>query len=189
MQRARRRDPMPWTAEIALVAGILILLSLLAGIQAGRTVANLLAGAGWTWPVDQAAFWRSLFAVTTQGDAAAGLPRPRPTELADPPLVWGGILATELLTFVGLVLAACYLYQRWGPGRVHGMANAGDAQRMLGLTRLRTVAPVVRPDLYGKPAARRARAAAAQEPLSEEVALGRGPSPRFLPHRFNEGNR
>lgn len=189
MQRARRRDPMPWTAEIALVAGILTLLSLLAGIQAGRTVANLVAGAGWTWPVDQAAFWRSLVPVTTQGDAAAGLPRPRPTDLADPPLVWGAILTTELLTFVGLVLAACYLYQRWGPGRVHGMANPGEAQRMLGLTRLRRVAPVVRPDLYGKTAAPRAPVAPAQESPSEEVALGRGLNPRFLPHRFDRGRR
>ena len=39
---------------------------------------------------------------------------------------------------------------RWGPGRLRGMASRGEAERLLGVTRLRKVRSVVRPDLYGK---------------------------------------
>ena len=50
MQRERRRDPYPWTWEIPLAIGIGVLLLVTAGIQLGRSLANLVAGAGWTWP-------------------------------------------------------------------------------------------------------------------------------------------
>lgn len=46
MQRSRRATPYPLTWEIpAAVAGLLLLLVL--GAQIGRSVANLIAGAGW----------------------------------------------------------------------------------------------------------------------------------------------
>jgi hypothetical protein len=39
---------------------------------------------------------------------------------------------------------------RWGPGRLRGMASRGEAERLLGVTRQRKVRSVVRPNLYGK---------------------------------------
>ena len=46
-----------------------------------------------------------------------------------------------------------WAYQRWGPGRMRGMATAAEAEKLLGVTRLRKVAGILRPDLYGKHAA------------------------------------
>ena len=40
--------------------------------------------------------------------------------------------------------------RQWGPARVRGMASRAEADALLGLQRLRKVAPVVRPDLHGK---------------------------------------
>ena len=50
MQRERRRDPYPWTWEIPVAVILATLFVIVIGIQLGRSVANLLAGAGWTWP-------------------------------------------------------------------------------------------------------------------------------------------
>jgi hypothetical protein len=53
-----------------------------------------------------------------------------------------------LLLAVGVWLSKLVL-DRWGPGRLRGMASRGEAERLLGVTRLRKVRAVVRPDLYG----------------------------------------
>jgi hypothetical protein len=159
MQRERRRDPYPWTWEPPAAAALGVLLVALVGIQLGRSLANLLAGAGWTWPDLDAggglssplgtAFWTSLSGVVT-GDAAAGLPGPTPTDVVGPRLLWGSIAVTELALLAVVGWAVAYIYQRWGPGRMRGMATAEEAEKILGVTRLRNLAPIVRPDLYGK---------------------------------------
>ena len=60
------------------------------------------------------------------------------------------VLAVALMGWAGVALL-----RRFGPGRVRGMATRSEAESLLGLRRLRTVAPVVRPDLYGKDGDRR----------------------------------
>lgn len=149
MQHARRHNPYPWTWEIP--AGVCMVLALVAalGVHVGRATANLLAGAGWTWPVEAARFWRSLPAVVG-GDAGAGLGHPRPPELARPELVWTAIVVVEVAAVVLLAWAVTECVQRWGPGRLRGMATRSEAETMLGLARLRKVRGVVRPDLYPK---------------------------------------
>ena len=63
--------------------------------------------------------------------------------------VWMWVVATEVvLLAVGVWLSKLVL-DRWGPGRLRGMASRGEAERLLGVTRLREVRSVVRPDLYG----------------------------------------
>jgi len=47
--------------------------------------------------------------------------------------------------------------RRWGPGRMKGMASPGEAEQVLGLTRLRRNAPLIRPDLYPSTPTRRRR--------------------------------
>ena len=54
-----------------------------------------------------------------------------------------------------MLIAVCVfvlklVLDRWGPARMKGMASRGEAERLLGVTRLRKVRAVVRPDLYGK---------------------------------------
>ena len=167
LQQARRHDPYPWTWEIPLLVGLLLVPVLAAGVQLGRSLANLLAGAGWTWPTDQAAFWRTIPALVG-GDASAGLPT-HTTGLASPGLVWTGIGAVELLLLIGAGWAAIWALRRWGPGRLKGMATRAEAEQLLGITRLRKVSSIVRPDLYGKYAGPRP----GQHPqLSRSVAAG-----------------
>ena len=161
MQRERRRDPYPWTWEIPVAIALVAVAVLVTGVQLGRSLANLAAGAGWTWPTTDAvpgsglgspagaAFWTSLPGVLS-GNPAAGLPSSATSGLAGPGLVWGSITLTELALLTLTGWAGTWLYVRWGPGRLRGMATVAEAERLLGLTRLRKVAPIVRPDLYGK---------------------------------------
>ena len=118
---------------------------LLLGVQLGRSAANLLAGNGWVF-VDRAALFTSLPGIVS-GHADAGLgPLSRPP---GPAVLWGSICAVE-----GIILVICaaglkWGLGRWGPGRLHGVATRAEAEALLGRTRLRKHAKVIRPDLYG----------------------------------------
>lgn len=158
MQHERRRDPYPWSWEIPAAIGLTVAMVVLLGIQAGRSVANLVAGAGWTWPATDTglvsspfgtAFWSSLPGVLA-GNSQAGLPEPAPIGLAGPALLWTCLGLTEVLCLALAVWTGFRLYLRWGPGRMRGMASAAEAENLLGVTRLRKVSALVRPDLHGK---------------------------------------
>lgn len=195
---------------VALAGGFAMVM----GLQLGRSVANLVAGAGWTWPDPDAgqftspigtAFWTSLPGVVT-GDSSAGLAPQEASNshLAGPSLTWGCLIVTELLVVVALGWLAIFILQRWGPGRMRGMATSAEAERMLGVTRLRKVAGIVRPDLHGKhanptPTTSREQAAgrvqrtpgdpfldAAEQPGPQ---LGRGLSPWLVAGRGTKEKR
>lgn len=174
LQRERRRDPYPWTWELPAAAAITLTLTLLVGVQLGRSLANLAAGAGWTWPhtattatgpttrggggvpappspID-GSMWSTIPAVLG-GDSSAGLPpAQRGPDLAGPVLVWTSTVLVEILLAGALIWALVAGYHRWGPGRMRGMATREQAESLLGLRRLRKVAPIVRPDLHRAPA-------------------------------------
>jgi hypothetical protein len=146
-QRSRRQDPYPWTWEIPLAVILPVLVLISFGVHLGRAIANVLAGSDWRFPrrVD---LFSSLPAVL-RGDAGAGLadlhgPGASPSRL----LTWVG--ATELILLVATVLLIKFVFDRWGPGRMKGLASRGEAERLLGVTRLRRSRKIVRPDLYGK---------------------------------------
>jgi hypothetical protein len=201
MQRERRRDPYPWTWEVPLAVTVATLFVIIIGIQLGRSVANLLADAGWTWPDTNAgafpspigtAFWTSLPGVLG-GNAEAGLPTPAPDDLAGRGLVWASLALTEIALLTATVWVGVWAYQRWGPGRMRGMATAAEAEKLLGVTRLRKVAGIVRPDLYGKHANATAapvhRAAAGDVTEQPGLQLGHGLSPWLLASRRTEEKR
>ena len=143
-QADRRRDPYPFTWEIPV--GVLTVWLLLAGlgVHLGRAVANWLAGAGWTWP-DSKALFTSLPDLLG-GDPTAGITLP--SAAAAPDLVYGWIVTVQLLQLAGTITASACALRRWGPGRMKGMASADDAEQILGIGRLRRVAPIIRPDLH-----------------------------------------
>jgi hypothetical protein len=152
MQRSRRRNPYPFTFEIPVAVAATTLLLLVTGIHLGRALANLLSGAGWAFPA-RADLFTSLPGILT-GDPTAGL-----TVLqgggAAPAVLWTCVTVTELLLLILTGLIVRLGLERWGPGRLKGMATRGEAERMLGLTRLRKVGAVVRPDLYSKESGQR----------------------------------
>jgi len=202
VQRERRRDPYPWTWEIPTAVMLATLIVIIIGIQLGRSVANLLAGAGWTWPAGDGGanagtfpspigttFWTSLPGVLA-GHADAGLPSPTPDGLADRGLVWTSLALTEIALLAASIWVAVYAYQRWGSCRMRGMATSTDAEKFLGLTRLRKVAGIVRPDLYGKqPAEEPAHRTADATNGLPVPALGQGHSPWLLERRLTKGER
>jgi hypothetical protein len=146
-QQSRRRDPYPWTWEIPLGIVLVILMVLVCGVHLGRGIANVLAGAGWAFPT-RVELFMSLPAVL-RGDAAAGLDGFN-GPLSSPSAVWTWVVATELILLALSVLVLKLVLDRWGPARLRGMASRGEAERLLGVTRLRKVRIVIRPDLYGK---------------------------------------
>ena len=152
MQTSRRTTPHPTTWEIPLAATVAVLLVLVLAVHAGRAAAAGLAGDGWAiTPREE--LLTSLPGILG-GDAHAGLPGPRAASVSRP-LLYGSIAAVEVLAIAFVVWAVVVLLRRFGPGRVRGMATRSQAEKLLGLRRLRAVAPVVRPDLYGKDGARR----------------------------------
>jgi type IV secretion system protein VirD4 len=146
-QQSRRHDPYPWTWEIPLGVVLVILIVLVCGVHLGRGIANVWVGAGWAFPT-RAELFRSLPAVLG-GDAAAGLDGLNGS-LSSPSAVWMWVVATEVMLLAVAVFVLKLVVDRWGPGRLRGMASRGEAERLLGVTRLRKVRAGVRPDLYRK---------------------------------------
>jgi hypothetical protein len=146
-QRSRRQDPYPWTWEMPLTIVVAILILVVLGVHLGRAIANVLAGCDWRVP-SRVDLFSSLPAVL-RGDAGAGLvdlhgPGASPSGLAV------CVAATELILLAGTVLLIKLGLDRWGPGRMRGVATSGEAEKLLGVTRLRWSRKIVRPDLYGK---------------------------------------
>lgn len=147
MQRSRRTNPYPltWEIPVGIVLGVLLLLLL--GVHAGRALANLLAGAGLTLTPREALLTGVPGLIA--GDAGAGL-QPRPQRVAGAGLLWLCTFVVQVLNLLLIGWGTRIAWQRWGPGRVEGVATRAELDQLLGLGRLRKVAPVVRPDLYGK---------------------------------------
>jgi hypothetical protein len=146
-QQSRRHDPYPWTWEIPAGIALVILLVLVCGVHLGRGIANVLTGAGWAFP-GRVDLFRSLPDVL-RGDAGAGLDD-LDRYMPSPATLWTWTVVTEVMLLAVCVFVLKMVLDRWGPGRMRGMASRGEAERLLGVTRLRKVRSVVRPDLYGK---------------------------------------
>ena len=142
-QADRRRDPYPFTWEIpvGVLAGWLLLACL--GVHLARAIANATVGAGWTWPEG-----RNLFTSLPRilaGDPTAGLSLNHPA--AGTVALYGWLITVQVLLLAVTVIATIWGLRRWGTGRMHGMASAAEAEQLLGISRLRRVAPIIRPDL------------------------------------------
>src|SRR5829696_4475581 len=146
-QQSRRHDPYPWTWEIPLGIVLVILMVLVCGVHLGRGIANVWAGAGWAFP-RRVELFRGLPAVL-HGDAAAGLDGLNGS-ISSASAVWMWVVVTEVTLLAVGVFFLKLVLDRWGPGRLRGMASRGEAERLLGVTCLRKARSVVRPDLYGK---------------------------------------
>ena len=145
LQSDRRKDPYPLTWEIPL--GIFVVWAFLAlvGVHLGRAFANLTTGRGWTWP-DSRRLFTSVPGVLA-GDSTAGLSSPAGGAPAAGVLGW--VIGVEVLIVVTLTVTAVWVLRRWGPGRMKGMASPAEAEATLGVTRLRRVSAIIRPDLVG----------------------------------------
>ena len=149
MQQSRRTTPYPYTWEIPFTATITVVLTLVFAAHIARTLANVFAGAGWDF-TPHAALFTALPGVLGGGARAGVGPGPP----ASPVLLYTSLVVVEVVTVTPIIWAVIAGMLQWGPARVRGMATRAEADTLLGLRRLRKVAPVVRPDLHGKAARR-----------------------------------
>ena len=145
LQQQRRRDPYAHTWELPAGTAIMTLLLAVLGAQTGRSLANWFAGADWHWPQPRTLL--SSIPAILAGNPTAGL-TPKPSPAASPAAVIGWIITVELLLLMIVVTATLLALRRWGPGRMRGMATPTDAETVLGVSRLRRVRHIIRPDLY-----------------------------------------
>lgn len=143
MQRARRTNPYPWTWEVPTVIAVCVLLVMVLVVHLARAVANLCSAGSWEF-TPRSALFTSLPNILA-GHADAGMPH-RAAHAGDLQLmVW--IVTFESMTLAAVVLTLRSGLRRWGPGRIVGMASPGEAEQLLGRSRLRRSAGVIRPDL------------------------------------------
>jgi hypothetical protein len=83
---------------------------------------------------------------SARGDAAAGLVD-LDGPIASPSSLLMCVASTELILLVAALLLLKLGLDRCGPGRMRGVANAGEVERLLGVIRLRRNRRMVRPDL------------------------------------------
>ncbi|MDQ6782648.1 MAG: type IV secretory system conjugative DNA transfer family protein, partial [Actinomycetota bacterium] len=147
----RRPDPLPWTWEVPVGAGLAWLSLSAAMLLAGQGTAGFVTGHGWLWPGSPRLFPALGGLLTGQVgvgvDAPAGLPAPA--------LVYLLAVVLELALLALSVWAGVRFWSTVGPGRRHGMATRADAETVLGVGRLRRVRTLIRPDVYGRPGRRR----------------------------------
>jgi|SRR5215217_3108100 len=146
-QRSRRQDPYPWIWEMPLAVFLAVLVLISIGVHLGRAVANVLAGCDWRFP-SRVNLFSSLPAVL-RGDAGAGLVDLHGS-VASPSSLLVCVAATELILLTTCVVLIKWGLDRWGPGRMRGVASSSEAERLLGVARLRRSRKIVPPDLYGK---------------------------------------
>ena len=108
-----------------------MLLVLALGVQLGRAIANLLAGAGWHLP-PRIDLFNSLPAVLA-GDPAAGLPAALTGDRLTGSAVGVHRASPTLVLLAGCVVLIKVGLDRWGPGRMKGMASRREAEQLLGL--------------------------------------------------------
>jgi len=147
IQQERRTNPYPWTWEIPTAVALMVVLVMTLALHAARAIANVLAGAGWRFPAREELF--TSLPGLLGGDAGAGLVGPSGRYVSSGAL-WVWIVLTEVVVLVIVALVVRWGLAQWGPGRVQGMATAAESEQLLGISRLRRNAAIIRPDLHSK---------------------------------------
>ena len=143
MSDSQHDDGYAWTWEPAAGGLAAVVILALVAVQAGRSLALALAGAGWHWPPSTTLVTSTAGILT--GNLNAGLGSV--AVAGEPWVAW----ITAAVLFVAAVIAAVVVAVRWVASRRHkGMATTAHAEQLLGLGRLRATRAVIRPDLYRK---------------------------------------
>src|SRR3954451_9172560 len=150
-----RADVGPASWEIPAAAALAWLAAAALLLPAGRGVAAMLAGGGWVWPTDGPALASSVGGLLV-GDPDTGLDATRAAALPGTPAVYA-VIAVLLVAFLIASGGAVWAGRRV-LGTPTGMADRRHVEQVLGRSRLRRAAAVVRPDLRA-PAGRAGRAA------------------------------
>ncbi len=150
------RDPSPIgrQGELALIVFACIVIACAWCAVAGVSAVTLLASGTWIWPETSAAGVQVVRGLVT-GNPDQGWQVHQASQLPGPAAIYTGAILGQLFA----AAATCFI--SWVVFRVRlpndgrrGLASRHEAAQVLGLARLRKVAPVIRPDLTGKRPAR-----------------------------------
>jgi type IV secretion system protein VirD4 len=143
-----RRDPPPLTWELpaAVTLAWVAVAALL--LPAGRGAASWLTGAGWVWPRTGTALTASLVGLLA-GHPLSALTATRAPVLPAAGVVYLVVVLAEVAWLIVSLLAVGTWWRTWGPGMRGGLADRVEVEKVLGLSRIRRNAAVIRPDLYG----------------------------------------
>lgn len=150
----RRRDPQPisqgWEIAAALVGGVLLGFGLAA--LAGLGLASAVWGGGWVWPHGTDTITHVLGGIL-QGHPGRGLPPAQRRLVAGSGPVYGCVALAEVALVACAITGGVFIarYRRPGDAR-GGMATRSEAERVLGISQLRSSKSIIRPDLYGSDA-------------------------------------
>jgi hypothetical protein len=149
----RQRDPQPLSrgGEVAFVALATVVLLLGIAALTGLGVAAAVFGGGWVWPNGQDHVGPVLEGLLTGHPGRALSPRQQ-LQLPSSALMYVCVGVCELLLLAGAaVCAVAFARYRRPAGVGRGMATRGEARQVLGASRLRQAAPLLRPDLSKRP--------------------------------------
>jgi type IV secretion system protein VirD4 len=151
--RRQRRDGPPLTWELPAAVTLVWVAVVAVLLPAGRGAASWVCGRGWVWPRTGAGLSASLPGLLS-GHPGAGLAAPAASALPGAGVVYVVVVAAEVAWLVASLLAVRTWWRTWGPGVRAGLADRGEVEAVLGLSRIRRNAALIRPDLYGKAPAR-----------------------------------
>lgn len=144
MTDSQHEDGYAWTWEPAVGALSAVALLGVVALQAGRSLTLAAAGAGWHWPPSTALVTSSWGILA--GNLGAGLTTTHPVA-GSVGVAWA---VAGALFMAGLAVVTVVALRVLAGRRFKGMASAVQAEKLLGLGRLRANRAVIRPDLYRK---------------------------------------
>jgi hypothetical protein len=147
------RDPAPLSQHGELALVVLSLAAFVCGwcVLGGISLVTFLASGTWIWPADTATVVQVVGGLLT-GDTHRGWPQNQAGVLPGQALIYTGAV-TGLIGASTIAATTAVLINRFhlpnDPRR--GLATRRETAQVLGLSRLRQVAPIIRPDLAAAP--------------------------------------
>ena len=139
-------EPHPVGWELAVALGVAVPLLSLALLPVGQGVAAWVTGRGWVWPHGRSGVVVAAegLLIGRPGRAVTILPIRR---LPGADVMYGTIGVVELVYWSVVAVGVVVWWRAAGPGVRDGMADRREAVAVLGLSQLRSVRAVIRPDL------------------------------------------
>ena len=141
----RQADVQPPIWEVPVAVGTAWVVIGLLALPTGQGAAAVVFGGGWVWPHGVSALLASIGGLLT-GRPAAGLTADQVVRVPTSPMVYSVVGVAELLLVAASIWGAVWWW-RLSFGARQGMASRSEADRVLGLLRLRRAHSLIRPDL------------------------------------------
>jgi hypothetical protein len=147
-QRQHDPDPIGRGWEAALSAVLITLVAAALAALVGQGLAAAMVGGGWVWPHGGNGQLVRAFVGLLAGRPGEGLGHADAARLPGTTAVYACVASCEGVLVVMLVaLGIAWSRYRRPPDARRGMATRAEAAHVLGMAQLRSILPIVRPDI------------------------------------------